>query len=114
MDSLVDLSSLTFTLTPPTTSPECATEYIINATSSNGSMVTTVPASEVGAPTTLGGLDLCAETYSFTAHAVSGLAGNGPASAAVAHSAIDPGEDLLIIAGVILSKFSPSCLAPTV
>ena len=51
-----------------------------------------MPASEVGAPTTVGGLDLCAETYSFTAHVVSG-AGNGPASApAVIHNATHSGK----------------------
>ena len=91
LDEQMDPSSLTFILTPPTTSPQCATEYIINATSSNGSIVTTVPASEVGAPITVGGLDLCAETYSFTAHVVSG-AGNGPTSDVIVQNATDPGK----------------------
>ena len=88
----IDLFSYNFTLSPPSTAPQCVTDYVITATSCSGGRKTvTVPAGAVGAPVTVGGLNLCADTYTFTAHAVS-AAGNGNETLAITMNATAPGD----------------------
>ena len=62
-----DFTSFDFTITP-SIPPDCVVNYIITATSSDGSRNITMPASEVdgSSPVNVGGFDACTRTYSFT------------------------------------------------
>ena len=61
------MSSFDFHIAP-STPPDCVVNYIITATSTDGSRIVTVPASEVdrSTPVNVDGFDVCTRTYSFT------------------------------------------------
>ncbi len=78
-----DLVSYDFTIIPSSPS-NCVLNYIITATSSDGSRTITVPASGVdgSTPVNEGGFDVCTVMYSFTVAPVTSE-GTGPSSSSV-------------------------------